>query len=60
MAEISKIIIETEVSSLVKDEKTGITSEQKKKIKEFISPKTCYDIMKNICRFSSEFTLNIW
>jgi DNA-directed RNA polymerase II subunit RPB1 len=43
-----KIIIETEVSSLVKDEKTGITSEQKKKIKEFISPKTCYDIMKNI------------
>merc|ERR1711871_969657 len=43
-----KIIIETEVTSMVKDENTGITTETKKKIKEFLSPKTCYDILKNI------------
>ena len=43
-----KIIIESEVTSLVKDEKTGIMNETKKKIKEYISPKTCYDILKNI------------
>lgn len=43
-----KIIIETEVSTIMKDEVTGIITEGKKKIKDFLSPKQCYDILKNI------------
>merc|ERR1711871_904247 len=43
-----KIIIETEASTVMKDEVTGIVSEGKKKIKDFLSPKQCYDILKNI------------
>ena len=43
-----KIIIETEISTAIKDEETGIISEGKKKIKDFLSPKNCYDILKNI------------
>jgi DNA-directed RNA polymerase II subunit RPB1 len=43
-----KILIETEISTMIKDETTGIISEGKKKIRDFLSPKNCYDILKNI------------
>ena len=50
-----KIIIETEVSTVMKDEVTGIVSEGKKKIKDFLSPKQCYDILKNISDSDADF-----
>jgi DNA-directed RNA polymerase II subunit RPB1 len=43
-----KLSIETEVTSHPKDEITGVVSELKKKIKDYLSPKNIYDILSII------------
>lgn len=43
-----KIILEREIIAAMKDEKTGIMVEGKRKIKEFLSPNDCYDILRNV------------
>jgi DNA-directed RNA polymerase II subunit RPB1 len=42
------IIAEVIMSTLSKDEQTGKTLDTKKKIKQIITPKMCYNILKNI------------
>ena len=43
-----RIALEREVGANIVDEKTGIVTETKKKIKEYISPRECYNICRNI------------
>ena len=43
-----RIILEREVGNVTIDEKTGESTEMKKKIKEFLSPRETYTIFRNI------------
>ena len=42
------IALEREVGSVAIDEKTGETTDTKKKIKEILNPRKCYNILRNI------------
>ena len=43
-----RISLEREVGTVSVDEKTGDSSEMRKKIKEYLSPRECYNILRNI------------
>ena len=43
-----RISLEREVGTVSVDEKTGDSSELRKKIKEYLSPRECYNILRNI------------
>lgn len=43
-----RIVLEKEVSSANLDEQTGITTEGTKVIRDFLSPRQCYNIFRNI------------
>ena len=43
-----KILLEKEVGNVVIDEKTGIKNESVKVLKEYLSPRQCYNILRNI------------
>ena len=42
------IVIEREVGSVTIDEKTGVTTDAKKKIRDILSPRKCYNILRNL------------
>lgn len=42
------IVLEREVGSVAIDEKTGETTDTKKKIKEILHPRKCYNLLRNI------------
>ena len=42
------IVLEREVGSVAIDEKTGETTDTKRKIKEILHPRKCYNILRNI------------
>ncbi len=42
------IVLEREVGSIAIDEKTGETTDTKRKIKEILHPRKCYNILRNI------------
>ena len=43
-----RILLEKEVGAVIVDEKTGESNESKKKIKEYLSPRSCYNILRNV------------
>ncbi len=43
-----RILLEREVGAVVVDEKTGESNETKKKIREYLSPRKCYNILRNL------------
>ena len=43
-----RILLEREVGAVVVDEKTGDSNETKKKIREYLSPRKCYNILRNL------------
>ena len=43
-----RILLEREVGAVLVDEKTGEANESKKKIKEYLSPRKCYNILRNV------------
>ena len=43
-----RILLEREVGAVIVDEKTGEANESKKKIREYLSPRKCYNILRNI------------
>ena len=43
-----KILLEREVGAIIVDEKTGEANESKKKIKEYLTPRKCYNILRNV------------
>ena len=43
-----KILLEKEVGNVVIDEKTGIKNESIKIVKEYLTPRQCYNILRNI------------
>ena len=45
---VIKIVLERDIMTSITDEKTGLVHEGKKKIKEYLSPQDCHDILKNV------------
>ena len=43
-----RILLEREVGSVSVDEKTGEATESKKKLREYLTPRKCYNILRNI------------
>ena len=43
-----RILLEREVGAVMVDEKTGEATESKKKLREYLSPRKCYNILRNI------------
>jgi len=43
-----RIVLEKEVGNVIVDEKTGISTETTKVIKDYLSPRQCYNIVRNI------------
>ena len=43
-----RILLEREVGAVIVDEKTGEATESKKKLREYLSPRKCYNILRNI------------
>ncbi len=43
-----RILLEKEVGNVVVDEKTGIKTESVKVVKEYLTPRQCYNILRNV------------
>ena len=43
-----RMLLEREVGAIIVDEQTGESNESKKKIREYLSPRSCYNILRNI------------
>ena len=48
-----KIVLEKEVGNVFVDEKTGVSTETTKIIKDYLSPRQCYNIFRNISDIDS-------
>ena len=43
-----RIVLEKEVGNVIVDEKTGVSTETTKIIKDYLSPRQCYNILRNV------------
>jgi DNA-directed RNA polymerase II subunit RPB1 len=48
-----KILLEREVGNVIIDEKTGESNEMKKKIKQYLTPRECYNVLRNVSNTDS-------